>query len=133
METVRKDLAFGGRLVMIGFGCIGQGVLPLLLRHIEMQAHQILIIGPDHTDMAVASSYGVPCLVSDHVGCQRDLVTDGETGWVFRAGDPAQLREKLTAAFAADLPAFRHRVAARIAGYTYATATAGLLAALQSL
>ena len=26
---------FHGRLVIIGFGCIGQGVLPLLLRHIK--------------------------------------------------------------------------------------------------
>ena len=63
MENFRKGHAFGGRLVMVGFGCIGQGVLPLLLRHIEMQAQQILIIGPDRSDMAVASSYGVPCLV----------------------------------------------------------------------
>lgn len=25
--------AFSGRITMLGFGCIGQGVLPLLLRH----------------------------------------------------------------------------------------------------
>ncbi len=41
-----------------------------------------------------AMSMGVPCLVSDRVGCQRDLVLDGETGWVFPAGDAAQLRER---------------------------------------
>lgn len=80
-----------------------------------------------------AMHMGVPCLVSDRVGCQQDLVTDGETGWVFRACEPEDLRKKLSEALAADLPAFRPRVAARIAGYSYAQATSGLLAALASL
>ena len=31
-----KHVAFGGRLVMVGCGSIGQGVLPLILRHIDM-------------------------------------------------------------------------------------------------
>jgi len=77
-----------------------------------------------------AMHLGVPCLVSDRVGCQRDLVSDGETGWVCRADDPAHLRERLAAALAADLAPFRPRIAARIAGYTYAAAAAGLARAL---
>ena len=76
---------------------------------------------------------GLPCLVSDRVGCQRDLVDDGLTGWVFRAGDPAHLREKLAIALRADLAEFKPRIAARISAYTYEQATAGLLAALASL
>jgi glycosyltransferase involved in cell wall biosynthesis len=80
-----------------------------------------------------AMHMGLPCLVSDRVGCQRDLVTDGETGWVFRADEPAHLREQLAAALAADLAPFRAQVARRIAGYTYRASSAGLLAALQSL
>jgi homospermidine synthase len=32
---------FAGRLVIIGFGSIGQGVLPLLLRHLDMRPKQI--------------------------------------------------------------------------------------------
>jgi glycosyltransferase involved in cell wall biosynthesis len=40
-----------------------------------------------------AMHMGVPALVSDLVGCQRDLVTEGETGWVFSAGTPDTLRE----------------------------------------
>ncbi len=80
-----------------------------------------------------AMHLGLPCLVSDRVGCQQDLVTDGDTGWVFRADDPAQLREKLSLALTADLSGFTVRVAQRIAGYTYAQASAGLLQALQSL
>jgi glycosyltransferase involved in cell wall biosynthesis len=83
-----------------------------------------------------AMHLGVPCLVSDRVGCQRDLVADGDTGWVFRAEDPAQLKAKLAEALAAlaDDPApLKARAAARIAGYTYAQATAGLLAAVESV
>jgi glycosyltransferase involved in cell wall biosynthesis len=80
-----------------------------------------------------AMHMGLPCLVSERVGCQQDLVRDGETGWVFSAEDHAQLRAKLAAALAADLPPFRARVARRIADYTYAQASRGLEAALASL
>jgi glycosyltransferase involved in cell wall biosynthesis len=80
-----------------------------------------------------AMHMGVPCLVSDRVGCQQDLVSDGETGWVFRADDHAHLQAKLAEALAADLAPFKPRVAERIAGYCYETTTSGLLAALHSL
>jgi glycosyltransferase involved in cell wall biosynthesis len=82
-----------------------------------------------------AMHMGVPCLVSDRVGCQRDLVTDGDSGWVFRAGDANHLREKLDEALAAlgrDAAGFKARAAARIANYTYAQSTSGLLEALNA-
>ena len=80
-----------------------------------------------------AMHLSVPCLVSDRVGCQRDLVTEGETGWVFAAGDPAGLPAALGRALAAlngDTSALRARIATRIAGYSYAAAAAGLQSAL---
>ncbi len=40
----RKHVAFAGRMVMIGFGSIGQGVLPLILRHIDVKPSQITVI-----------------------------------------------------------------------------------------
>ncbi len=83
-----------------------------------------------------AMHMGVPCLVSDVVGCQRDLVTDGDTGWVFRANDPAHLGAKLDEALDGlhrDAPGFRDRVGVRVAGYTYAQATDGLLRALATV
>lgn len=81
-----------------------------------------------------AMHLGVPCLVSDLVGCQRDLVTDGETGWVFHAGDRSDLQGKLSAALAElAIPARRRQVREaveqRIARYTYEFTTAGLLTA----
>ncbi len=33
----KKHIVFPGRMVILGFGSIGQGVLPLFLRHIDMQ------------------------------------------------------------------------------------------------
>ena len=83
-----------------------------------------------------AMHMGVPCLVSDVVGCQRDLVTDGDTGWVFHAGDARHLRAKLDEALAAvtsDTSALKARIAERIAGYTYSQATAGLRRALAAI
>ena len=85
-----------------------------------------------------AMRMGRPCLVSDRVGCQRDLVTHGETGWVFSANESGALRGGLAAALAglADPSracAIRSALATRIAGYTYARATEGLMAALASL
>jgi len=83
-----------------------------------------------------AMHLGVPCLVSNHVGCQRDLVTDAETGWVFHAEDSASLREKLSTALAIlsrDPAPIRAAVAERIARYTYAQSTIGLLSALDSV
>ena len=35
---------FAGRIVMVGFGSIGQGVLPLILRHIGTSADRITIV-----------------------------------------------------------------------------------------
>lgn len=83
-----------------------------------------------------AMHLGVPCLVSDRVGCQQDLVTDGETGWVFRAEGLDSLEQKLRTALALDAGAraqMKAAVSKRISLYSYAAATAGLRAALASL
>jgi len=83
-----------------------------------------------------AMHLGVPCLVSTQVGSQRDLVTSGETGWVFDPDQPGALEEALRS-MAADLErperraALRTAVLARIAAYSYAATAAGLLNALE--
>jgi len=55
----QKHIAFSGRLVIVGFGSIGQGVLPLLLRHIEIRPDQIAIISAEPRGHEVAAEYGV--------------------------------------------------------------------------
>lgn len=44
MEHSLNKQPFAGQLVMLGFGCIGQGILPLLLRHIALQPAQLYIL-----------------------------------------------------------------------------------------
>lgn len=62
MNEGRKEHRFDGRLVILGFGSIGQGVVPLLLRHIDMRPEQMLIIKPHAGGMDAAEEYGVPHL-----------------------------------------------------------------------
>ena len=54
-----KHTAFTGRLVIVGFGSIGQGVLPLLLRHIDIRPDQIAIITAEPRGHEVAAEYGI--------------------------------------------------------------------------
>src|SRR6266851_4684831 len=54
-----KHTAFSGRLVIVGFGSIGQGVLPLLLRHIDIHPDQITIVSAELRGREVAAEYGV--------------------------------------------------------------------------
>jgi homospermidine synthase len=55
----KKHVAFPGRLVIVGFGSIGQGVLPLLLRHLEIAADRITIITAEQRGHDVAAEYGI--------------------------------------------------------------------------
>ena len=82
-----------------------------------------------------AMCMGRPVIVSDHVGCARDLVVPGETGRVFPAGDVAALRQALQSAFADPerLKYWGAKAAVHVRQYSYENATAGLLAALRYL
>ena len=40
-----KHAALKGRLVMVGFGSIGQGVLPLILRHVDLDRDVLSLSG----------------------------------------------------------------------------------------
>ena len=55
----KKHAVFRGRLVIVGFGSIGQGVLPLLMRHIEMDPSQVTIVTAEPRGREVAAEYGV--------------------------------------------------------------------------
>jgi homospermidine synthase len=47
-----------GRLVIVGFGSIGQGVLPLILRHIDIAPQNITIVTAEPRGKEVAAEYG---------------------------------------------------------------------------
>lgn len=78
---------------------------------------------------------GVPCLVSDRVGCHLDLITEDLTGWCFPAGDRQALTQKIDHALSAlaqpeTRAQLRQNVRARIAHYTYRQTSQGLWEAL---
>jgi homospermidine synthase len=50
---------FPGRIIMVGFGSIGQGVLPLLLRHIGISPQRIVIVTAENAGRAEADALGV--------------------------------------------------------------------------
>ncbi len=55
---------FSGRIVMIGCGSIGQGVLPLIFRHIGITPDRITIITADNAGLQEAAEYGVKFIVN---------------------------------------------------------------------
>ncbi|MGB8181495.1 MAG: saccharopine dehydrogenase C-terminal domain-containing protein [Stellaceae bacterium] len=59
MARDQKHIAFSGRMVIVGFGSIGQGVLPLVLRHIAMKPEQIVIVTAHDMGRKEAESLGV--------------------------------------------------------------------------
>jgi len=49
----------GGPIVMIGFGSIGRGTLPLIERHFEYDPKRFVIIDPDNSNAHIAEKHGV--------------------------------------------------------------------------
>jgi homospermidine synthase len=54
-----KHVSFAGRMVILGFGSIGQGVLPLVLRHIDMPKDRITVLTAEERGREVAEEYGI--------------------------------------------------------------------------
>jgi homospermidine synthase len=64
MSSRKKYAKLPGKLVLIGFGSIGQGVLPLLLRHLGVARSAVMIITADERGAEVAARYGVKFTVN---------------------------------------------------------------------
>lgn len=78
---VEAELA--GRLLVLGTGCIAEGVLPLLWRHLALRRDRVALLGPDPEGAALAQRHGVDF--------HRCALTPGnfasELGRHLRAGD----------------------------------------------
>jgi homospermidine synthase len=59
MSNHEVHVKFAGRIVMVGFGSIGQGVLPLILRHIGTSADRITIVTAEDAGRQEADHFGV--------------------------------------------------------------------------
>jgi homospermidine synthase len=59
MSQKEVHVIFPGRIVMIGFGSIGQGILPLILRHIGTSSDRITIVTAENAGFSEATEFGV--------------------------------------------------------------------------
>ncbi len=64
---------FDGPIVMIGFGSIGKGTLPLLERHIEFDHEKFVVIAPDDRDRAILDARKLRFM---HLGLTKDNYRD---------------------------------------------------------
>jgi homospermidine synthase len=59
MKSAIKYASVPGQLVMVGFGSIGQAMLPLLFRHLEILPRQIGIVAANEAGAAIARESGL--------------------------------------------------------------------------
>jgi homospermidine synthase len=59
MSKHEVHVDFSGSIVCVGFGSIGQGVLPLILRHINTSAERITIVSAEDAGREEAGHFGV--------------------------------------------------------------------------
>jgi homospermidine synthase len=75
--------ALSGRLVIVGFGSIGQGVLPLVLRHIRVEPSKIVIVTAEERGRAEAEALGAqfriePLTEENYVRVLEQLLSAGD-------------------------------------------------------
>lgn len=62
MET--KKYKFNGKILIIGLGSVGQGTLPLLLKHLDIKPKDITIVTADTRGKDVAKKYKVKFIIN---------------------------------------------------------------------
>jgi homospermidine synthase len=60
----KRHASFAGKLVMLGFGSVGQGVLPLLPRELGVKPGRISIIKATEDDAAIAAGFGAAVMAA---------------------------------------------------------------------
>jgi homospermidine synthase len=59
MTTHTRHASWNGPILMLGFGSIGRGVLPLILRHIDCDRNRITVIDPSDLNKKIATAEGL--------------------------------------------------------------------------
>jgi homospermidine synthase len=83
MPLGKNYIKFPGRFVIVGFGSIGQGVLPLLLRHIDIAPSQVTIVTAEERGHAEANELGIrfvlkPLTRDNYVSVLDPLIGKGD-------------------------------------------------------
>ena len=68
-----------GPIVMIGFGSIGRGTLPLIERHFDYDKERFVVIAPDDSDRALLDARGVKFV---HLAITREMLATMRRGSV---------------------------------------------------
>ena len=79
-----------GPIVMIGFGSIGKGTLPLIERHFEFDKSRFVVIDPDDSDRKILDERGVGFV---QLAITRDNYRDVLTKYLTRGLGPGLLRQ----------------------------------------
>ena len=94
LEEEAKSLGIFARVRFLGF--VNQSALPRVYRSADL-----FVLPSDYEAFGVvvneAMLCGCPVIVSDRVGARFDLLQEGETGFVFPAGDVGSLARILKA------------------------------------
>jgi len=75
-----EKYAFDGKILIVGFGSIGQGVLPLLLRHFTVPPERITVVTGDKRGENVAREYGVRFVIEPIVAENYESVVLANIG-----------------------------------------------------
>ena len=72
-----------GPIVMIGFGSIGRGTLPLIDRHLDFDRTRAVVVEPDDRDRGIVEEYGLEFIqtavtVENYRDLLTPLLTEGE-------------------------------------------------------
>lgn len=65
-DSPKKYAALKGNLLMLGFGSIGQAMLPLLFRHLDIKPQQVKILAPSGDKHGIGKEFGVE-LISERL------------------------------------------------------------------
>ena len=82
MTEWQQHARFDGPIVMIGFGSIGRGTLPLLERHVGHDKAKLTVIAPDDADRALLDERGIAfkhlaLTIDNYIDILKPLLTAG--------------------------------------------------------
>lgn len=62
-KSFKKHITFNNKLLIIGFGSISRGILPLIFRHIDIKPEQVTILTKHSEGTELAAEFGVKLLI----------------------------------------------------------------------
>lgn len=83
MESGIKHASIQNKLVMLGFGSVGEAMLPLLFRHLTIQPEQVKIISRSTDESGIAAAFGVefiaqPLTEDNHEAVLQSCLNEGD-------------------------------------------------------